>query len=313
MLYCLLILSVSQSFADERIIARINGRSITSTELDIEVSKLVPGTYFHKEMSEEKKKSLTRKAFEQILKRELISKEAQKRGISPDESEIDRRVDNVVKGFPSKRDFEKALQRSGLTAESYREMLRKEITEEIFIKREIDEKAVFTEVELKEFYNKNIERFREPEKAGVLHIMIGVGPSLPEEEWDKAKKQAEDLVKRARAGEDFSALASKYSTDLFSIKGGDLGFVHRGRLEPELEEAVFSLKEGEIGGPIRTIHGYSIVKVTEKKTGVLLSFENAKEKIKPQLEDLKKKELLEGLMNSLRDSSELEIFDKGLK
>lgn len=303
----------SYVFSDERIIARVNDSNITSAELDLEISKIVPKTYFHKDMSGEKKKAVRLQAFENLKKREIIYTEAVIRGMLPDNEEVENRLNGAMKKFPDKKDFENALKNSGLTVDSFRKTIEKEMAEERLLKVEIDDKLVFTDEDLRKFYDSNKEKFFEPEKVRVFHIMIPVDPSSNAEERDKAKKLAEELAKRAKAGEDFSALATKYSKDAYRVKGGELGFIHRGRLEPEIEDIAFSLGEGEAGGPVKTMYGYSIVKAGERKAASPLSFDDAREKARKLLKDIRKKELMEGLMTLLFKKSRIEILDPEFK
>ena len=102
---------------------------------------------------------------------------------------------------------------------------------------------------------------------------------------DEAKKIFAEL----KAGADFAELAGKYSKDPGSKEmGGDLGYFSKGRMVPEFEQAAFALKPGEMSDIVKTEHGYHIIKVTDERTSV--SFEDAKDYIKYNLENSKKEE-----------------------
>ena len=89
----------------------------------------------------------------------------------------------------------------------------------------------------------------------------------PELDTKQSRTKAEDVLKRARAGEDFSKLASEFSTDPGSKeKGGDLGWFGPGQMDPTFEKAAFALQPGQISDVVETQFGYHIIKVEEKKT-----------------------------------------------
>jgi len=127
-----------------------------------------------------------------------------------------------------------------------------------------------SEEELHEFYEANQNQFSVAGERQASHILIQLEEGADEAAIAAARKKAEDLVAKLNAGESFESLAKENSDDPGSAEtGGDLGYFGRDIMEPDFEEAAFSLKLGEVSKPILTSFGYHIIKVTgirEKET-----------------------------------------------
>lgn len=120
-----------------------------------------------------------------------------------------------------------------------------------------------TEEELKKAYDEEAARYAIPEKRRASHILISLPPQASEDQAKQVLAKSQDIAKQARAGADFANLARKHSADsATATQGGDLGEIQRGTLPKELEEAVFSLKPGEVSQPVRTSYGYHVAKLT---------------------------------------------------
>ncbi|NIA28283.1 MAG: hypothetical protein GWP06_00040 [Actinobacteria bacterium] len=121
-----------------------------------------------------------------------------------------------------------------------------------------------TEDEITTFYNKHKDEYREVEKRVLEYVLIDIKPTKVDTE--ATFKQAQDVLKEAKSGEDFAQLAKLYSQDTGSAeKGGDLGYFARGAMLKPFEEAAFAAKKGQIIGPIESQYGLHIIKVVDKK------------------------------------------------
>jgi tetratricopeptide (TPR) repeat protein len=138
------------------------------------------------------------------------------------------------------------------------------------------------------------------------HILIRIQPGKEEE----ARKLAESLLNRAKNGEDFAALAKQYSEDPGTKKnGGDLGFFSTGSMVKPFEDLAFSLKVGEIGGPIKTDFGYHIIKVEDAR---LKKFKGEPDPEKAILKEKQERAYNEWSYN-LRKNAKVEILNPALK
>jgi peptidyl-prolyl cis-trans isomerase D len=148
-------------------------------------------------------------------------------------------------------------------------------------------KVSIAEKEISDFYELNQERFKDPKQVKARHILFKVSPDAPRSEEAEAKQRALAILKRARDGEDFAALAKAYSQDRTASKGGDLGYFKRGKMVKPFEELAFSLEPGEIGGPVRTQFGWHIIKVDDSKDAIIKTLPE----VRDQIEDILKKDI----------------------
>ena len=115
---------------------------------------------------------------------------------------------------------------------------------------------------LKQYYGLTVEKFKSEFYVdtflnGKLQNAIQNDKSLNAD----AEKKANEVLAKVKAGEDFAALAKKYSEDTSASKGGDLGFVKKGQLVPEFEDALWKLQVGQTSGLVKTVYGYHIIKL----------------------------------------------------
>jgi peptidyl-prolyl cis-trans isomerase D len=135
------------------------------------------------------------------------------------------------------------------------------------------------------YYDNNPKEYEQLPQVHAAHILVRVPPVGGSEAENKAKAKIEDVLKRARAGEDFAKLAKETSEDTANAQtGGDLGFVKRGDLVPQFEQAAFALKKGELApAPVRTPFGYHAIKVLDVKDGGKTPFKDVVDAIKTKL------------------------------
>ena len=105
-----------------------------------------------------------------------------------------------------------------------------------------------------------------------------------------------------------SVIAWDYSDGPYRVKGGDLGLVHKGRLEPDLEKEAFQLKPGQLSNIIETRYGYHVVRVEEIKAPEQLGLEDVSKRIKEELTEKKEKRLRKALVEKLRAHAHIEVF-----
>ncbi len=128
-------------------------------------------------------------------------------------------------------------------------------------------------------YDKNKASYVQGEKRQARHILIESG-----KDDAAALKKAQEVLAEANSGKDFAALAKQYSQDHGSAQnGGDLGWTEKGNFDPAFDDAEFSMKVGEIRGPVKSKFGYHIIKLEAIEPGHTRSLAEARSELEGQV------------------------------
>lgn len=155
-----------------------------------------------------------------------------------------------------------------------------------------------SEEELKQYYGQHLSEYRVPDRVNVAHVLLKTTGKTPAEA-STVEKTAREVLARIGSGADFGELAKKYSEDASAANGGEIGWIVRGQTVKEFEDVAFSLKPGQVSELIKTIYGFHILKVLDKQTAHLQTFEEVKESIKAGLEKQKLDTAQQSLANDL--------------
>ncbi len=152
-------------------------------------------------------------------------------------------------------------------------------------------RVTVAEEDIRDYYESNPEKFENPKTVQARHILIQVDPEAKPEEVESARQRAEDVLKMAKEGQDFAALARRYSEGPTKTKGGDLGTFRREAMVKPFADKAFSMKADEISEPVRTRFGWHIIKVEKVNPAKTLSLDEAREDIQKTLKTERSKNL----------------------
>jgi peptidyl-prolyl cis-trans isomerase D len=145
------------------------------------------------------------------------------------------------------------------------------------------DKVALTDAEVRDAYDSAPERFEIPQTVEARHILLKMAPDAAPEAVEKTREQLVGVLKQAREGKDFAALAKQYSEDSTREQGGALGAFRREAMIQPFADVAFSLKPGEISEPVRTRFGWHLIKVEKVNAGRTRSFEEVAPEIASQL------------------------------
>src|SRR3990172_1213935 len=205
-----IILSSSVSYADDAVVANVNGTALTSCDLETELDRLIPRTSVHGGVPKVKREAFRDKALQNLIDHQLQYQDAVAKGMKPDKKQVKARMEKIRDRFASKKEYKKAREQTGVTEKELRAMVERDVLIQAVRVKTVDEPAQVNEAEIREYYDKNVGNFKQPEAVKLGLIVI------------KDKKKAGTALKRIKGGEDFSAVAAAMSEDDYRIMGGDI-------------------------------------------------------------------------------------------
>jgi foldase protein PrsA len=195
----------------------------------------------------------------------LIQQAADALRVQADTQEIEARIKRIQGQFPSEAVFKERLAASGTSLDSLRSQIKNQVLREALVIKAKNLKV--SDTEAKEFFETHKDKLSAGDSMHLRAILVAT------------EKEADDFLVALKAGADFAKLASQASLDQATkVQGGDLGYISKGMLQPNLEQAVSALNVGEISAPIKAQAGFVIFKKEEvkpAKPAVFTEVENA--------------------------------------
>lgn len=282
----------------ERILVHVNTRVVTQSQFDARVQAAVVETGGRVEG--ERLEQLKKAVLGELVNEALLEDRARDLDLVTSDAEVEEQVNRLkeANNVTTEEQFQQALAASGLTPERLREQLKRTLTVQRVVGREVNSKVDLSDDALRLIYENEKETWRIPEKVHIAEILVsrsGDGSS--------AERRAKEASEKLAGGMKWDVAVGLYSDGTTREKGGDLGVVARGELVPELEAVAFSLPVGGVSDPVAARHGWHIVKVLEKTPVSYKPFAEVKADIfKREQETQFQKKLAEYLEKLKRDA-----------
>lgn len=253
-----------------------------------------------------------------IIGRQLLTQRATAADKAAGAESAAKKLEAITKNSGGDEALARQLKTVGMTLEQLKNKLIEEETAEAVLQREV--KFEVTDEDAKKFYDENPTRFEQPELVHPAQVFISTrekdGSEMSAERKQEKRKFAEEILKRARGGEDFAKLAKEHSDDPKSRdRGGDTGQFPRGlpQVPPEFEARAFSLEPNQIGDLVTTPMGYHIIKMLERKPAKKLELAEVATRLKADLKRDGMAKLVPGYLENAMKEGNVEILDKDLK
>ena len=289
------------------VLARVNGESVTRKEIEEVIQSIESRA--GGPLPAEQRDRVYRDLIDRAVGYKLLMQEAKARKVNVSDAEVEAKIDEVRKQFPSEDLFKQALASRSLTLDRMKSEARQELAIFRLIEGEIAGKVAVKPEQVEDFYQKNPDQFKEPERVRASHILISVPENADAAAKAQAKTKAEKVLKDVKSGKDFAALAKQHSQDPGSaVNGGDLGFFQQGQMVGPFNDVAFSLKPGATSDLVETQFGYHIIRVVEKNPGRTVPLDEVRPKLEQYLQGQNKETQTEAFVKSLRAKGKVEIL-----
>lgn len=237
---------------------------------------------------------------------EVVYQKAKEVDALPTDEEVQEAVDSFNDSVGEDETVKEQAETAGINDEFLKYVLTRELAYSKY-QEYFNENTDVEESKLKEEYEANKDSYN---TVTASHILISTtddsGEELSDAKKAEAKEKAEEVLAKAKGGEDFAELAKEYSDDSSNAEnGGELGAFTYDQMVEEFSKAAFALDKGEISGIVESEFGYHIIKVTDKAT----TYETAKDSVKSALLSTQFSEEIQKLV----DDAEIEVKEDQLK
>lgn len=222
---------------------------------------------------------------EQFITDKMLAGEVKQAGIKVSDEDIDSYINDVKeKNRIDEAQLKKALASEGVTWEKYRSTIRAEIEKSELIDAQVRKRVNVTPEDVERYYNLNQKKYVSDQKVRLRHILFAIPEGADKSKEKAAADRAAEVRRRILAGEDFAKLAEAYSEGAGAAEGGDIGWVSKGSLLKEIDQAAFGrLNVGEVSEPLRTSAGIHLIKLEAREGGKQLAFADVKDKVREEV------------------------------
>jgi peptidyl-prolyl cis-trans isomerase SurA len=279
--------ALAQTKTIEEIVARVNADIILKSELEgrkaqirAQLAEPEPrGAGLTGAQLEQAYTDQSKGALRDLIDEALLLQMAREMGLSA-QLEVLRTMERLrqERKHETTESLEKEIVDAGYNLADFKKDIETRYLTSQVIQREVYSRVIVTTEEMRKYYDENVKSFDRPAGLRIREISIYT-ENRPPEEIASQRKKAEEALAAVKKGDEFGEVAAKMSESPTAQEGGDLGFLAKGELAPVLEEAAMKLDKGQTSDILTLPYGFVILKVEDKHTGGILTFELAQREV----------------------------------
>lgn len=286
----------------DMILVKVNGSPIFLSELEEQVDTQIGVLRAQLPESEIQAQlpAFRRQVLTALVDERMMLQRADRMGITADANAVDRTVQRIrdENDIETEEEFQAMLDSMGMTLETLRQELRKQIRQNQLAFEEVQRGIFVGEAEIDRYYRQNLDEFSAAEGVRLEQLVFVGG--------DEMREPAETALQELRAGAALQEVAASHSEA--SAFPADETFVETQDLNESLAAALPELSEGQFSGPIQSRFGWHLVRVVERREGTTLPLEEVKDAIRQRLTAEKSNERMQQYLAELREETHLEVL-----
>lgn len=244
----------------------------------------------------------TQISIENLIVRLLLERELDRSGILISQEEVEEAKKTLEEGLGADRTLTMLIAEVNLPMEVLEANLRLDLFKNKVLQDKFNEAWAKIDDEFaRKYYDEHPDEFKQPEGRYASHILIRVPKDADEAARTKARNKAEEVRTALLEGADFAQLAATTSECASRTRGGDLGFIPRGREAPAFEEAVYSQPIGQIGAVVESPVGFHVIKVTREQEERMVPFEEVRQMLINGLKRREQQRIIAEYIQGLRE------------
>lgn len=258
---------------------------------------------------------ILRQALQTLIDERLLDEQLKSANVTVSDADIEASIADVMRinGITDPKQFEAALEREGLTLDSYKTNLRRQLEKMKLLSLRVHPQVKVTDTELQDAYQKQYATEGGEEEVRARHILVKLDKNATAADRERGLEKAKALRQRILAGDDFADVARRYSDGPSAADGGELGWFKRGVMVPEFEAAAFALPKGGISEPVLTHFGWHVIQIEDRRRTAPPPLEKVRDQLRQKLAQRQTEQLTADYLKGLRKDASIEIKMDDLK
>ena len=291
-----------EAIGSDQVVLTVNGEKITAKQFDkvLNAQKKIFRVQNFEELKTEELVWIKTRGLNEIIRNTLIAQEIAKENISIEQNVLESNLRKAREGYLEGA-FEKTLDLEGILIADWEKSIEKKLLTNELIHQQVNSKVSLSDKELRDYFDKNHNKFHKKQQVKALHIMV------------ESEEEIRDIQKELRSKEKtFPALAMEYSLGPEGEQGGDLGYFEAGQMPEEFDD-VFKLKINKVSDIIKTPYGFHLLKVVDKIEERKMDFEESKSRVEKILLEYLQDQAFKKWFLKLKQNAEIKIEYESLE